>query len=93
VLNDEKLSEKGNIGPLRGLELASPIDPVDTRLDGLSLAHVAPADLKEFKTGTRQRVNQMIDELTHHSWFESEAVKTAVDPILNIVLDWLIHMS
>jgi hypothetical protein len=93
VLNNPKLSDKGNIGPLRGLELASPIRPVDTRLDGLPLNRVAPADLKEFKTGTRQRVNQMIDELTHHSWFESEPVKVAVDPILNILLDWLIHMS
>ena len=93
VLNDDKLSKKGNIGPLRGLELASPINPVDTRLDGLPMNRVAPGDLKEFKIGTRRRVNQMIDELTHHSWFESGVVKVAVDPMLNIVLDWLIHMS
>ena len=78
---------------MRGLELASPINPVDTRLDGLPMNRVAPGDLKEFKIGTRRRVNQMIDELTHHSWFESGAVKVAVDPMLNIVLDWLIHMS
>jgi hypothetical protein len=93
VLHDPKLSDSGNIGPLRGLDLASKPDDLETSLNGLKLSQVLPADLKEFKSGTRKRVNQMVDELTDHSWFEADAAKVAVDPILSIALDWLIKMS
>lgn len=62
VLKNAALSEPGAIGPLNAT-YPGDIRPIDTRLDGLKLHDVPPADINTFKEGTKKRVNQMLKEL------------------------------
>lgn len=61
VLTSPEFAQAGELGPIR--YTPGPINPIDSRLDGLKLKAVPVADLQAFKTGVRKRLNQMLREL------------------------------
>src|ERR1700760_675434 len=54
------LSEPGALGPLR--YDPSPINPIDSRMDGLKMRDVPVADLRALKRAIRRRINHMLRE-------------------------------
>jgi len=79
ILTDPTLSEPGALGPLRFMPSA--VRPIDSRLDGLRLKDVPSADLKAFKTGTRKRLNQMLQEI----W--GPFIALPAEPVADLILD------
>jgi predicted acylesterase/phospholipase RssA len=92
VLSDPVVAKPGELGPILFDSQRSDIRPIDTRLDGIKLAALPVADQKEFKSGMKTRVNQMLDELSPNRIL-ADAAKIAVDPMLNVALDWVSHQS
>lgn len=86
-LNNPALNQPGAIGPLRLKPVQSEIRPIDHRLDGLKLGSVPNSDLNDFKSGVKNRVNQMLKELIGN-W--SFLVDPAADGILTAVLNQVI---
>jgi hypothetical protein len=86
VLTDSALTRPGALGPFR--YTGSPINPIDSRLDGLKLKDVPVADLQTFKAGMRKRLNQMLGEL----WgpFLSLPAEPVADLILDSALNYVI---
>ena len=54
-------AQQGGLGPIR--YTSKPMNPVDSRLDGLKMSHVPVADLQSFKAGARKRLNRLLREL------------------------------
>jgi hypothetical protein len=86
------VAKPGELGPILFDSQRNDIRPIDTRLDGIKLAALPVADQKEFKSGMKTRVNQMLDELSPNRIL-ADAAKIAVDPMLNVALDWVSHQS
>jgi len=89
VLTDEALAKPGELGPLR--YTGSEIHPIDSRLDGLKLRDVPPADLQVFKAGMRKRLNQILREVSGPV-FSLPAIPGA-DLILDSVLNYMVSKS
>lgn len=86
-LTNPALNQPGAIGPLRLNPVQSEIRPIDHRLDGLKLANVPNDDLNDFKSGLKNRVNQMLKELIG-KW--SILVDAPADGILTAVVNQVI---
>jgi hypothetical protein len=86
-LTNPALNQPGAIGPLRLNPVQSEIRPIDHRLDGLKLGNVPNSDLNDFKSGVKNRVNQMLKELIGN-W--SFLVDPPTDAILVAVLNQVI---
>jgi hypothetical protein len=86
-LTNPALAQPGAIGPLHLNPVQSEIRPIDHRLDGLKLANVPNDDLNDFKSGLKNRVNQMLKELIGNWAF---LVDPAADNLLSAVLNQVI---
>jgi hypothetical protein len=79
VLTNPALASPNALGPFR--YTGSEIRPIDSRLDGLKLSQVPLADLQTFKTGMRNRLNQMLRDL----W--GPYVSLPAMPVADLILD------
>jgi hypothetical protein len=86
-LTNPALAHPGAIGPLHLNPVQSEIRPIDHRLDGLKLANVPNDDLNDFKSGLKNRVNQMLKEFIGNWAF---LVDPAADNLLSAVLNQVI---
>jgi len=94
VLTDPGLSQTNPsqpvpFGPLH--YTPTPVNPIDSRLDGLKLRDVPTADLQAFKAGLRKRLNEMLKEV----WgpvFSLPAIPGS-DLILDALLNYMIAKS
>jgi hypothetical protein len=86
-LTNPALGQPGAIGPLHLNPVQSEIRPINHRLDGLKLANVPNDDLNDFKSGLKNRVNQMLKELIGNWAF---LVDPAADNLLSAVLNQVI---
>jgi hypothetical protein len=77
-LMDDIINQPNQLGPLRFVP--EPIRPIDTSLNELRLDEVSSDDVRPFRNGLRNRVNQMLHEL---HW-------QLADPIADIVVDRVI---
>jgi hypothetical protein len=80
ILRDEVLSGPGQIGPLNFTPGA--FSAIDHTLDGSQLRRLSPEDIKEFKTGMKHRVNQMLMEIN--------PALILADPIADLLVDTII---
>ena len=79
VLTNPALASPNALGPFR--YTGSEIRPIDSRLDGLKLSQVPLADLQTFKTGMRNRLNQMLRDL----W--GPYLSLPAMPVADLILD------
>ena len=79
VLTNLALASPNALGPFR--YTGSEIRPIDSRLDGLKLSQVPLADLQTFKTGMRNRLNQMLRDL----W--GPYLSLPAMPVADLILD------
>jgi hypothetical protein len=79
ILTNLALASPNALGPFR--YTGSEIRPIDSRLDGLKLSQVPLADLQTFKTGMRNRLNQMLRDL----W--GPYLSLPAMPVADLILD------
>jgi len=80
ILLDPALSGPGQIGPLNFTP--GTLGAIDHTIDGSQLRHLSPGDIKEFKTGMKHRVNQMLMEIN--------PALILTDPIADFLVDAII---
>jgi hypothetical protein len=76
---------KNQLGPIR--YTPAPIRPIDQNLSGLLLKDIDRGDVKTFKSGLTERINEILKD-SFSNPLERYPIQLAADVVLGKLLDW-----